>query len=159
FHKNPAHQRKILGDPKNLPVRANINIGPEIADLLVTAIYDQHKNYLGPMVTWELITEKLEGERKIKEAGERERQQAEELRVKVESILEVVNAASHGDLTREMTVRGADSVGQMAEGLARFFANLRGNVANIAQTAQVLASSSQELTAVSQQMAANAEET
>ncbi|MFO0846512.1 MAG: PAS domain-containing protein, partial [Gemmataceae bacterium] len=34
FHKDPAYQRKILSDPKNLPVRANINIGPEIADLL-----------------------------------------------------------------------------------------------------------------------------
>src|SRR5262249_60808586 len=101
FHKNPAYQRKILSDPKNLPVRANINIGPEVADLLVTAIYDQDKKYLGPMVTWELITEKLEAERKIKEAGERERQHAEDLRVKVESILGVVNAASRGDLTRE----------------------------------------------------------
>jgi methyl-accepting chemotaxis protein len=159
FHKNPAYQRKILSDPKNLPVRANINIGPEVADLLVTAIYDRDNNYLGPMVTWELITEKLAGERKVQEANERERQQAEDLRVKVEKILEVVNAASRGDLTREMTVQGADSVGQMSDGLAKFFANLRGNVAKIAQTAQVLASSSQELTAVSQQMAANAEET
>jgi methyl-accepting chemotaxis protein len=159
FHKNPAYQRKILSDPKNLPVRANINIGPEVADLLVTAIYDRDKHFLGPMVTWELITEKLEAERKIKEAGERERQQAEELRVKVDSILDVVNAASRGDLTREMTVKGADSVGQMAEGLARFFTNLRGNVTKIAQTAQALAAASQELTAVSQQMATNAEET
>lgn len=159
FHKNPAHQRRILSDPKNLPVRSNINIGPETADLLVTGIYDQNKKYLGPMVTWELITEKTENERKIKDAGERERQQADELRVKVDGILGVVHAASHGDLTQEMTIKGADSVGQMAEGLAKFFANLRGNVSNIAQTAQTLASSSQELTAVSQQMAANAEET
>jgi methyl-accepting chemotaxis protein len=159
FHKNPAHQRKILNDPKNLPIRVNISIGPEIADLLVTAIYDQDKNYLGPMVTWELITEKLEAERKIKEAGERERSQAEELRVKVESILEVVNAASRGDLTREVTVQGTDNVGQMASGLGKFFTNLRANIGNIAQTAQVLASASQELTSVSQQMAANAEET
>jgi methyl-accepting chemotaxis protein len=159
FHRDPAYQRKILSDPKNLPVRSNISIGPETADLLVTAIYDQNKNYLGPMVTWELITEKLETERKIKEANERERRQAEDLRVKVEGILEVVNAASRGDLTKEVSVRGDDSVGQMGDGLAKFFANLRGSVANIAKTAQVLASSSQELTAVSQQMAANAEET
>jgi methyl-accepting chemotaxis protein len=159
FHKNPAYQRKILSDPKNLPVRANINIGPEVADLLVTAIYDQDKNYLGPMVTWELITEKLEAEQKIKAANERELSQAEELRVKVESILEVVNGASRGDLTKDVTVKGTDAVGQMGEGLGKFFANLRGNVANISQTAQVLASSSQELTSVSQQMAATAEET
>jgi methyl-accepting chemotaxis protein len=159
FHKNPAHQRKLLSDPKNLPVHTNINIGPEIADLLVTAIYDQNKNFLGPMVTWELITEKVQGERAIKEAAEREQHTAEELRKKVESVLEVVNAASRGDLTREVTVQGADAVGQMSDGLTKFFANLRGNVSRIAQTAQVLASSSQELTAVSQQMAATAEET
>jgi methyl-accepting chemotaxis protein len=159
FHKQPAYQRKILADPKNLPVRANINIGPEVADLLVTAIYDQDRNFLGPMVTWELITGKLESERKIKDAAERERQQGEELRDKAESVLGVVNAATEGDLTREMTVRGTDSVGQMANGLANFFSNLRRNVARIAQTAQTLAGASQQLTAVSQQMAANAEET
>jgi methyl-accepting chemotaxis protein len=159
FHKDPAYQRKLLNDPKNLPIRANINIGPEVASLLVTAVYDQNKNYLGPMVTWELVTEKLENERKIKEAAERERQHAEDLSAKVERILEVVNAASSGDLTKEMPVKGSDSVGKMAEGLAKFFANLRGNVAKIAQTAQVLASSSHELTSVSQQMSANAEET
>ncbi len=159
FHKNPAHQRKILSNDKNLPVRANIAIGPETADLLVTAIYDQNKNYLGPMVTWELVTEKLATERKVKEAAERERQQAEELRVKVESILEVVNAAAHGDLTREMPIKGVDVVGQLGEGLAKFLGTLRSNITNIAQTAQTLASASRELTAVSQQMAANAEET
>jgi methyl-accepting chemotaxis protein len=159
FHKNPAFQRKILSDPKNLPTRANINIGPEIADLLVTAIYDQDRNFLGPMVTWELITGKLEAERRIKDAAEREKKQSEELRDKAESVLNVVNAASDGDLTREMTVQGADSVGQMAGGLAKFFGQLRRNVAKIAQTAQTLAGASQQLTAVSQQMAANAEET
>jgi methyl-accepting chemotaxis protein len=159
FHKNPAHQRKILSDPKNLPVRSHIRIGPETADLLVTAIYDQNRNYLGPMVTWELITDRLEAEHKIMEAGERERRQAEALRTKVDSILEVVNAASNGDLTREMKVQGEDSVGQMADGLARFLTTLRRSMGKIADTSQVLASSSQELTAVSQQMAANAEET
>jgi methyl-accepting chemotaxis protein len=159
FHKNPDYQRKILADPKNLPVRANIQIGPETADLMVNAIYDKNRQYIGPMLTWELITEKLASEQKINDATERERQQADDLRNKVESILEVVNAASEGDLTRDMTVRGKDAVGQMGEGLAQFFTNLRTSVTNIAQMAQTLASASRELTAVSQQMAANAEET
>lgn len=159
FHKNPSHQRKILADPKNLPVRANIQIGPETADLLVTAIYDGKKNYIGPMVTWELITDRLAADRKIQDATERELRQAEELRGKVESMLGVVNAASRGDLTLAVEVKGSDAIGQMGEGLGAFFANLRQNVAGIAQTAQTLASASHELTAVSQQMSANAEET
>jgi methyl-accepting chemotaxis protein len=159
FHKNPEYQRKILADPKNLPVRENIKIGPETADLLVTAIYDNNKNYLGPMVTWELITDKLEAQQKIQDAAERERKHAEELRTKVDAILESVNAAARGDLTREVSVKGADAIGQMGEGLGKFFANLRASVSNMSQTAQALASASRQLTAVSQQMAANAEET
>jgi methyl-accepting chemotaxis protein len=95
----------------------------------------------------------------LKNNIERDRKQTEELRSKVESILEVVNAASRGDLTRDIQTRGTDAVGQMGEGLAKFFGNLRGNVSNIGQMAQTLASSSRELTAVSQQMASNAEET
>ena len=78
FHTSPAHQRNILANDKNLPVRRNINIGPEVADLLVTPIYDQNKNYLGPMVTWELITDKLEAERKISEARDVEERAAAE---------------------------------------------------------------------------------
>jgi methyl-accepting chemotaxis protein len=90
---------------------------------------------------------------------ERERRQAEELQQKVDNILGVVNAAAGGDLTREVPVRGADTIGQLGEGLAGFLMNLRGHVSNIAQTAQTLAGSSQELTAVSQQLTANADET
>ena len=70
FHKNPALQRKILSDPNNLPHRAQIQVGPENLDLLVSAIYDKDKEYLGPMVTWELITEKLAAEKREKELSE-----------------------------------------------------------------------------------------
>src|SRR5262245_53800305 len=45
FHKNPDHQRTSLTYPHFVPVYAIINIEPELADLLVTAIYDQNKNY------------------------------------------------------------------------------------------------------------------
>jgi methyl-accepting chemotaxis protein len=82
-----------------------------------------------------------------------------DLRNKVDSILDVVNAAGAGDLTREITIRGSDAIGQLAEGLAKFFTNLRSSISSIADNAQSLAGSSEELTAVSQQMSANAEET
>jgi methyl-accepting chemotaxis protein len=98
-------------------------------------------------------------ERTIKESADRERRTAEELRARVGGVLEVVNAASRGDLTREVTVQGDDAVGQMGVCLSTFFAHLRESIAKIAQTALTLANASRELTAVSQQMAANAEET
>jgi methyl-accepting chemotaxis protein len=62
FHKNPAHQRKILSDPKNLPHKAQINVGPEILDLLVTPIIDKDGGYIGPMLTWSVVTEKAKAD-------------------------------------------------------------------------------------------------
>jgi len=59
FHKNPAHQRKLLSDPRNLPHRAIISVGPEKLDLLASAVFDDNGKYIGPMVTWSVITEKL----------------------------------------------------------------------------------------------------
>ena len=59
YHKDPSYQRGILGDPKNLPRQAMIQVGPETLDLLVTAIEDKDGIYIGPMVTWSVVTEKL----------------------------------------------------------------------------------------------------
>ncbi len=95
----------------------------------------------------------------VASAQEREREAAEELRTKVNSMLAVVSAAARGDLTQEVAVRGSDAIGQMGEGLAKFLADLRGNIARMAQNANSLAASSEELTAISQQMSSNAAET
>jgi len=84
---------------------------------------------------------------------------AEELRRKVDEMLGVVGAAAEGDLTQNIKVQGSDAIGQMGEGLTRFFDDLRSSISNIMQTALSLGSASEELTATSQQMAGNAEET
>ena len=159
FYKNPEDQRRLLANPNNLPHRAVGEVGPEKLDLLVSAINDEEGNYLGPMVTWEAVTEKLAAEQREKDAAENERRQQEEWRGKVDSMLTVVQAAMQGDLTTDVTVAGEDAVGQMGEGLRDFFKNLRGTLGRLAENAQQLGASSEELTAVSQQMASNAEET
>lgn len=56
FHKNPEHQRRILRDPKNLPYHSKIHLGAEILDLHVSAIVDNANYYIGPMVSWSVIT-------------------------------------------------------------------------------------------------------
>lgn len=60
FHKNPSYQRRILADAKNLPVKAKIKVGPETLELLVSAVVDNKGAYLGPMATWQIITDKIE---------------------------------------------------------------------------------------------------
>jgi methyl-accepting chemotaxis protein len=331
YHKDPEPIRKLLADDKNLPREAFIHVGPDQMHLRVCAVYDQNRKYIGPMMTWEVVTEKLKKEQEIKEASLRqqesasttealnkvlaaisqaastreaaqtalqivkesfgwaygsywqfdskdnalrfivesgslneefrrtsaesgfregdgllgrawkerdifvaddlaelkdsariasarragarcavaiplelggkvagamdffstdnlhlsperkealrnvarivssafekisaaEEEQREQLSLcqRVDSILEVVQAAAKGDLTREVSVRGQDAVGQMGEGLNQFFTGLRGSVTGIARNSTALANASDELSSVSQQMSANAEET
>jgi methyl-accepting chemotaxis protein len=159
FHKDPRVQRRILSDAGNLPHRVQIKLGPETLELLVSAVKGKDGGYLGAMVTWEVITAKLETERKIKEASDRERAAAEDLRAKVDAMLEVVRAAAAGDLTRTVPVSGADAVGQMGEGLAKLLEDLRRKIGSLAGNSGAVAAASEELTAVSGQMGKHAEET
>ncbi|WP_220793404.1 GAF domain-containing protein, partial [Nocardioides stalactiti] len=69
FHKKPDYQRGILADQAQLPRRANIQVGPETLDLLVSAIQDKDGNYVGAMATWEVITERLRLERESEESA------------------------------------------------------------------------------------------
>jgi len=59
FHKNPAHQRNLMSDPRNLPHRADIRLGPETLNLIVSAIYDDAKKMVGALVAWEIVTERV----------------------------------------------------------------------------------------------------
>ncbi|GAB4237886.1 MAG: methyl-accepting chemotaxis protein [Methyloligellaceae bacterium] len=61
FHKHPGRQRKLLADPSNLPHRAEIEVGGEVLDLLVTPIHEGSR-YVGPMLTWKVITEQKRAE-------------------------------------------------------------------------------------------------
>ncbi len=65
FHKNPSSQKRLLANERNLPHRAIIQLGPEKLDLLVTAVVDGAGKYIGPMVTWEVVTEKIKLENEV----------------------------------------------------------------------------------------------
>ncbi len=151
--------RSLAANPKNLPHREMIEIGEETLDLQIAAIMDQEGAFLGPMVTLELITEKVAAERNARELAELDKQRGEELRAKVDSMLAVVNSAAQGDLTNSISVKGEDAIGQMGEGLGAFFEDLRNSISQMAKTAQSLGDASGELSSISQQMAGNAEET
>lgn len=159
LYPNPEEMRGLLLDPANLPHRSTVRLGTEDLDIVVSAVRDFQGNYLGPMVTWEVVTEKLENERRIVESADRERRQADELRGKVDAILAAVDAASQGDLTRPVIVSGTDTVGQLGEGLGAFLADLRESVGGIAKNAVSLGEASGHLTDVGLQMRGAAEET
>ncbi len=65
FHKNPAHQRRLLGEIKSLPANAEIKVGELEFSVNATAITDAEGNYMGNMVEWRDITEQKDAERQI----------------------------------------------------------------------------------------------
>ena len=63
FHKNPAHQRAMLADARNLPHRTRITVGPLTFALKVTASYNAAGEYDGNILEWSNISKQLENER------------------------------------------------------------------------------------------------
>ena len=60
FHKNPEAIKKIINNPKNLPCKAIGDVGTEKLELLISPIFDGEGKYLGPMVNWEIVTDKVQ---------------------------------------------------------------------------------------------------
>ncbi len=153
FHKQPEHQRRILSDPKNLPHRAQIQVGPETLDLLVSAIYDQDKNYIGPMVTWEVITAKLEMERRIKENAEREKEQMEEMKALVTNIAQ--NAQTLAGSSEELSSTSAQ-MGANAEETSAQANVVSAASEQVSKNVQTVATGVEEMSASIKEIAKNA---
>lgn len=156
--------KRIVADPSRLPHTATVTLGNETCELHFSAIHDPDGAYLGPMITWEIITEKVRAERAAQESSEREKETSERekeqsylLQTKADRILKAVSAAAAGDLTQEVAGGGNETIDRLALGLGQLLATFRDSMGRIGQTAQTLAGAAEELTAVSQQMGGNAE--
>lgn len=86
FHKMPSHQRNILGDPKNLPHSATISLGTEKLDLNVSAIVDKNGYYVGPMVSWSVVTAQHQLAANVKEVTKQVAATSTELQATAQSM-------------------------------------------------------------------------
>ncbi|MEM9445137.1 MAG: methyl-accepting chemotaxis protein [Verrucomicrobiota bacterium] len=134
FHKDPSHQRKILADPANLPLNAKIKLGPETLDLNVSAVLDNKGNYVGPMVTWSVITDKLILEKRKQEMAE--------------GLRETLNTVSNN----------AQSLASASEELSSTSQHMKSNAEETANQANVVSISSDEVSKNVATVAASAEE-
>lgn len=165
FHKNPAHQRRLLADPGNLPVETQIELEGEYLNLQASAIYDASGNYVGPMVAWSLVTDQVKAKEAEEARAEQERHEQATLRANVERILNVVQGASEGDLSQRIDLETDDAIGQLANGIDRMIADLRDIISQVvdsgmqfAEGASVIAENSQHLAQGAQTQSASVEE-
>ncbi|TGD73189.1 PAS domain-containing protein, partial [Mangrovimicrobium sediminis] len=83
FHKNPAHQRKLLKDPSMLPAKATIHMLDLVFEVNATMILGPKGEYRGNMVEWVDMTEQFNAEQELSN---------------------LVKAASEGDFSVSMDV-------------------------------------------------------
>jgi len=132
FHKDPGHQRRLLSDPRNLPHKAKIKLGPETLDLLVSAIMDKDNNYVGPMVTWAVISDR------VKLADEFERD--------VKGVVEIVTgSATEMQANSQNTSASAEEMARQSQTVAAASEEATRNVQTVAGAAEELSKSIQEI--------------
>ena len=165
FHKHPEHQRAIVRDPANLPHRAEIALGDETLDLSVTALMDAEGKYMGPMVTWEVITDRKNAEEREANIQREIKERQEDLERKVREMVDVFSAVSQGDLTRELSIAGDDDLARLADNAQQMLNDLRSLVKQISEAsdqqnegARMIAESTSGLSEGSQSQAASVEE-
>ncbi len=144
----------------------------EVADLVAKQDYSREVEVTGEDALGQLgnglknfFAEKQEGERQAAEAAELERQQAETLRRKVDTLLGVVGAAADGDLTQQVIVEGDEPVDELAAGIKRMLSDLSNVISQVTESAaqfnegsRVIAESSQSLASGAQTQSSSVEE-
>lgn len=130
FHKRPEHQRKLISDPRNLPHVAKIRLGPETLNLLVSAIVDTSGNYVGPMVTWELITAKVDLVSTLEETAGQLAAAAEQLSATATQLNQ--NATT----TMEQSTTAAANTEEVSKGVQIVATNTEEMVASIKEIAR-----------------------
>ncbi|NBQ52068.1 MAG: hypothetical protein EBU49_00595 [Proteobacteria bacterium] len=108
-----------MSDPKNLPHKAQIKLANETLHLLASPVFDGDNKYIGPMVTWDLITDRVTLVSNLNEASSQLAAAAAELNAtasEMSSNAEETNreAVSAAGASEEIS-RGVDAVATNSE--------------------------------------------
>jgi methyl-accepting chemotaxis protein len=129
FHKNPAHQRKLLSDPANLPYQTKIKLGSDQADLKVSAVRDRDGNYIGPMVIWTMVTRQFQ------------------IANRVQDVVGVVaSAANEMQSTAQALSATAEETSRQSQTVAAASEQATTNVQTVASATEELSTSISEIT-------------
>jgi len=132
FHEDPSHQRRLLGDSANLPHQAKIKLGDETLDLRVSAITDKDGKYLGPMVSWAVVTHQVK--------------LADNFEKNVKSVVEMVgSAATEMQSTAESMSATAEETNRQSVVVASASEEASTNVQTVAAASEELSNSINEI--------------
>jgi methyl-accepting chemotaxis protein len=146
FHKNPHHQRTMLADASRLPHTTKIKVGPETLNLRVTAVNDEKGRYIGPMLTWAVVTAQVNMETDVKRVVEAVGSAIHEMQASAEGLMHSAEAARHK----------ASSVAANSEQMNGAIQEISGQVGRVSERAQQIAVQAETTDATMRQLAENA---
>ncbi|MCJ2137838.1 methyl-accepting chemotaxis protein [Methylobacterium sp. J-026] len=146
FHKNPRHQRSMLADASRLPHRTKIKVGPETLDLQVTAVNDEKGNYIGPMLTWSVVSAQVHMASEVNRVVAAVGSAIEEMQQSAEGLTQSANSAR----------QRATSVAATSEQMNNAIQEISGQVGRVSERAQQIATQAGTTDATMRQLAENA---
>ncbi len=133
FHRDPETVRGILSDPAKLPYKTRIRLGAETLELNVSAIRDAAGGYVGPMLTWSVVTEQA--------------RLADSFEAQVGAVVEAVAASAAQVQSAAQALAGsAETSGQEAAMVAEAGNRASAEVQAVASAAEEMAASVEEIT-------------
>ncbi|WP_457106698.1 methyl-accepting chemotaxis protein [Methylobacterium sp. P5_C11] len=146
FHKNPHHQRTMLADASRLPHTTKIKVGPETLNLRVTAVNDETGRYIGPMLTWAVVTAQVNMETDVKRVVEAVGSAIQEMQNSAQGLMQSAEAARDK----------ASSVAASSEQMNGAIQEISGQVGRVSERAQQIAVQAGTTDATMRQLAENA---
>ena len=138
FHKNPAGPKNIIKEVSNLPHKAVIQFGTEKLDLLISPLRDTKGNYLGPMVCWDVVTDKYQLVSELTESSQ-------DLGSAAEELLAIANQlASNAEEAAAQTGSVSTASEELNSGIQTVAANMEEMTASIREITKQTNSSSHE---------------
>ncbi len=183
FHKNPTHQRALLGSKNNLPAKAEIRVADLEFEVNATAIIDGEGNLIGNMVEWRDITEQKDAERQMQSlidaasAGNLSkrinsssyegfmRSLSEGINQMLDAVVNpvqegtrVMKALAEGDLSQNMNGEFEGEFSVFQEAIDTSVNNLRSMVGDIRESASAITSGAGEIAQGNQDLSQRTEE-
>ncbi|WP_238297993.1 methyl-accepting chemotaxis protein, partial [Methylobacterium soli] len=129
FHQTLKYQRSMLADPSRLPHRTRIRLGSEVLELQVSAITGPDDSYIGPMLTWSIVTGQVQMASEVSQVVEIVNAAAQEMRDSAEGLTRSAGGA------RER----AASVAAGSEQMTRAIQEISERVGRVSERAQQIA--------------------
>ncbi|KAA0875937.1 HAMP domain-containing protein [Nitrincola tapanii] len=182
FHKNPAHQRSMLGALKTKH-SATIQIGGRTFALVANPIFNEEGERLGSVVEWNDRTEEVMVERSItslvekavagdfsaridteqqsgffKRLGEGVNELMQVTDTGLNEVMRVLEHLSKGDLTQQVTGEYQGSFGQLQSSTNQTVSQLKQLVAEIKESVDAINTAAQEISAGNTDLSQRTEE-